>query len=491
MRIANLRLSIDEPESALPSHLARVLGIAPASTGALADLRKSLDARVKDALHFVYTAEVATRADEDRLIARPGASIAICRSISTRKPRFRCRRRARMPLKHRPVVVGSGPAGLVAAYFLAEQGYRPLVLERGRAVRERIQRRARASTPAAPFDPESNYLFGEGGAGTFSDGKLTCRSRAARTCAACWNCSPSARGSRRSSTIIARTWAAIACRRWSRRSAGASKRWAAKCASTAGSRISICAGRAGVRGAGRTSSGYIAGRRGAAGHRPQCPRHHRDAACGAACRWCTSRFRWACASSSRRRSSTASSTARRHWKTKLGAADYNLVATGPHDLFTFCMCAGGHIIPSVSEAGYFCTNGMSLSKRDSPFANSGLVVTVPVEHFRGSDVLAGVRLQQLLRTDGRSSWAAANTAVRSSGPSDFLADRPTTSLPACSYPRGLVLADIAELVPPIIVEAAAARLADHRSPLARQVSAGGDAGRPGIARQFAGAHRAR
>src|SRR5438034_3534185 len=79
---------------------------------------------------------------------------------------------------------------------------------------------------------------------------------------------------------------------------------------------------------------------------------------------------------------------------KLGAADYALVAHGRHDLFTFCMCAGGHVIPSVSEPGTFCTNGMSLSGRDSPFANSGLVVTVPPEEFGGTDVLAGVRLQQ-------------------------------------------------------------------------------------------------
>src|SRR5437879_721004 len=125
----------------------------------------------------------------------------------------------------------------------------------------------------------------------------------------------------------------------------------------------------------------------------------------------------------------------------LGNADYSLVAHGEHDLFTFCMCAGGHIIPSVSETGYFGTNGMSLSKRDSPFANSGLVVTVPVEHFGGTDVLAGVRLQQLYEKKafevGRGAYSCPIQSAQ-----DFLVNRPTTILPACSYPRGLVLADI-------------------------------------------------
>src|SRR5262249_25166778 len=78
------------------------------------------------------------------------------------------------PLEHRPVVVGSGPGGLVAAYFLAEEGYAPLVLARGRKANERIAD-ARAVGEGAPHAPESNYLFGEGGAGTFSDGKLTYR----------------------------------------------------------------------------------------------------------------------------------------------------------------------------------------------------------------------------------------------------------------------------------------------------------------------------
>jgi hypothetical protein len=95
---------------------------------------------------------------------------------------------------------------------------------------------------------------------------------------------------------------------------------------------------------------------------------------------------------------------------------------------------------------------MSLSRRDSPFANSGLVVTVPPEHFAGSDVLAGVRLQQLYE---RKAYDLSRDDYRCpiQGAADFLGGRVTRSLPASSYPRGLVAAEIAELVPPIVLEA--------------------------------------
>ncbi len=143
---------------------------------------------------------------------------------------------------------------------------------------------------------------------------------------------------------------------------------------------------------------------------------------------------------------------RAHLENTLGAADYNVVARGPHDLFSFCMCAGGHVIPSVSSEGYFCTNGMSLSGRDSPFANSGLVVTVPVEQFPGTDVLAGMRLQATYEQRafelGRGEYLCP---IQRAG--DFLGRRPTRALPPSSYPRGLVLGDMAELVPPLIADA--------------------------------------
>ncbi len=82
--------------------------------------------------------------------------------------------RARDRSGHRPVIVGSGPAGLIAGYALARDGYRPLILERGRSVKDRVAD-VRRFDEQGPLDPESNYLFGEGGAGTFSDGKLTSR----------------------------------------------------------------------------------------------------------------------------------------------------------------------------------------------------------------------------------------------------------------------------------------------------------------------------
>src|SRR5262245_17652166 len=139
LRISNVRLGVDEPEAALPGRLAGILGLAPESLPRWRILRKSLDARDKDALQFVYAAEVgvpedgARRAALARRTSHPTARIDLYREAPFAMPPPGGR-----PLPERPVVVGSGPGGLAAAYFLAEQGYRPLVLERGRAVRQRI-----------------------------------------------------------------------------------------------------------------------------------------------------------------------------------------------------------------------------------------------------------------------------------------------------------------------------------------------------------------
>jgi uncharacterized FAD-dependent dehydrogenase len=448
IRVANLRLGIDEPETLLPQRLARILGLDRNAPLSWRILRKSLDARSKDSLRFVYHAEVTLSEDEARIVAhaRRRARGPVTVDLYAEEP-FVLPPPGTRPLPDRPVVIGSGPGGLAAAYFLAEQGYRPLVLERGRAVRERIHD-VRAFDAGGPFDPESNYLFGEGGAGTFSDGKLTYRNsgpdvrRVLQLFAECKG-KPSILYDARPHLGSNRLPAVVKALRRRIESLGGEVRFSCRVED-----VDLADGR--LRGL-ATSSGYIRATVAvlAIGHSARdtyrmlmargVPMVQKPFQMGV-------RIEHAQEVVNRVQYGPAP------LEQRLGAANYSLVANGPQDLFTFCMCAGGYIMPSVSEPGAFCTNGMSLSKHDSPFANSGLVVIVPPEAFGGSDVLAGVRLQQMYEQRafevGRRDYLCPIQRVE-----DFLADRATVDVPPNSYPRGAVTARIADLVPPLIVEA--------------------------------------
>ncbi|OAI41060.1 FAD-dependent oxidoreductase [Planctomycetaceae bacterium SCGC AG-212-D15] len=458
IRISNVRLGLDAPEAALAEAIGHVLGTPSAQTAPWRILRKSLDARDKDNLQFVYSLAVDVPEDSAQLAERaPGASAGVKVEHYDEEP-FAMPPPGAAPLPVRPVVIGSGPGGLAAAYFLAEQGYRPLLLERGRAVRERI-RDVQAFDRGGPFDPESNYLFGEGGAGTFSDGKLTCRGsgpdvgRILRLFAECKG-KPSILYDYRPHLGSNRLPAVVKALRQRIEHFGGEVRFGCRVED-----FDLADGR--LRGLG-TSSGYIPATVAvlAIGHsardtyamlvRRGVPMEHKP-------------FQLGLRIEQPQETVNRVQYGPRRVEEKLGAADYTLVARGRHDLFTFCMCAGGHVIPSVSEAGYFCTNGMSLSRRDSPFANSGLVVTVPAEAFGGTDILAGVRLQmhyeKLAFKLGRGEYACPIQWAR-----DFLEHRPSDRLPPSSYPRGLVLAALEGLVPPLVAQAVhhGLPILDHR-----------------------------
>ena len=171
LRLTDVLLPLDHPPEALPAAICARLGIAPEELERFAVVRRANDARKKSAILLVYSLDVAV-ADEAALLARFAGDPHVRPSPDT-SYRFV----TTAPADYsgaRPVVIGAGPCGLLAALVLAQMGLRPIILERGKAVRERT-RDTWGLWRRGVLDPESNAQFGEGGAGTFSDGKLYSR----------------------------------------------------------------------------------------------------------------------------------------------------------------------------------------------------------------------------------------------------------------------------------------------------------------------------
>jgi hypothetical protein len=167
----NLRVPVEEDEKELPLLMARKLKVQQQSISGLHILRRSVDARKKPLLFFSYTLRFSldlSYKEVSRLLQRTGDLKP--EPVEEPRPLAKPGRK----LRHRPIVVGAGPAGYFAALALAKKGYAPLVLERGDDVLTRTQK-VEGFWRTGLLDEESNVQFGEGGAGTFSDGKLTTR----------------------------------------------------------------------------------------------------------------------------------------------------------------------------------------------------------------------------------------------------------------------------------------------------------------------------
>lgn len=446
LRLTNLELPVEAPEEALRDAIARRLGVRPDETPSWRILRKSLDARKRDSLRFVYSVSLEFPEFEQRMSAGGGGTPGVERlelAPFDEPPTGPVRS------EDRPVVVGSGPAGLLAAYYLAQRGYRPLVIERGDAVKERVPA-IRQFDRGGELDPEDNYLFGEGGAGTFSDGKLTCRMSGPDVewvleqfvqCGGKESIRFEHRphlGSNRLPMLVRNFRRRI--EQW-----GGEYRFRCRLES-----LDIVDGR--VRGVG-TSSGSIRTSQVvlAIGHsaRDTYEMLHR-----AGVPMQSKAFQLGLRIEQPQEQINRHKYGRERYLELLGAADYTIVAKGKRDVFTFCMCAGGIVIPSVSEPERFCTNGMSNSRHDSTFANSGVMVTLDPSEFGADHPLAGVELQRrfekLAFELGRRNYLAPIQRA-----TDFVVGRgpaPGERLDS-SYARGTTSADLSSLLPAPIIAA--------------------------------------
>lgn len=445
LRLINVRLPIDAPEQELPRRIAHKLKVDPGDLQNWQILRKSLDARSRQEMVFVFT--LTAEVPEDGKIEQ---RVAFDQDIEPYAPEvFDDPPAGERPLEQRPVIVGTGPAGLLAGYYLALRGYQPLMIDRGQPVKARVPQIRAFDQQHAAHDPENNYLFGEGGAGCFSDGKLTCRMTGADvdwvldSFIAC--------GGRESIRYEHRPHLGsnrlpMLCRNYRRKieALGGEYRFGCRLEGLQienGQLVGIS-----------TSSGVI-------------PTRHLILAIGHSARD-TYQMLYETGLPMVQRAFQLGLRIEQpqenvnKWKygderaiDLLGAADYSIIAKGAPDLYTFCMCAGGYVIPSVSEPGQFCTNGMSNSRHDTRFANSGLMVTLDPKFFGSEHPLAGVELQRRYEAVAyeigeRDYLCPIQWAKHFLSQTNLWGERHYPS----SYQRGAISCDLRQVLPPQVLK---------------------------------------
>ncbi|MGZ3408289.1 MAG: NAD(P)/FAD-dependent oxidoreductase, partial [Polyangia bacterium] len=439
LRTLQVFAPLDEPETETLAHAARVAGYDP-SVVRVTVVRRSLDARKGHPIGFhlelaIWPLDTPSTDTEESL-----------------PPPVRARAGAHV------IVVGTGPCGTYAALRLTDAGVRVTLVDVGKPVQPRRHDLA-ALTQRGALDPDSNYCFGEGGAGTFSDGKLYTRTKDRRAVRSVLRAlvhhgadpeilvdSRPHVGSNRLPKILTAQRADLEAR-------GASYVWSdgvidlllvdgrvagVRCASgreLVGDAVVLAVGHS------ARSIYELLHRRGVAleakafavGARVEHPQPLID------------RIQYG----------------RAHGHPRLPAAFYHLTATvptpdaGDRGVYSFCMCPGGWIVDSSTEQGALCVNGMSLKRRDSPFANAALVVSVEPRDYLGrfgDGPLAGIELQRAIERRAFALGGGSFVAPAQRLP-DFLARRPSAEpLPASYRPR-VVGGDVRAALPPFVGDA--------------------------------------
>jgi len=456
LRLSGLSLPLDHgPDAIAPAICAR-LGVAAGDLRGFTLYRRGNDARRRGAIQLVYTFDVEL-ADEAAVLARLAGDkdLRPTPDMTYRPPVTAPEGWSGL----RPVVIGAGPCGLFAALILAQMGFRPIVLDRGKVVRERTKD-TWGLWRRGELNPDSNVQFGEGGAGTFSDGKLYCRVKDPRFLGRkvleefvaagapddiLWEAHPHI-GTFRLVSMVESMRRQI-------ESLGGEYRWRTRVDDIALDRTAD--GRQRLRGLHLHDGSFLEADHVvlAVGHsaRPTFEMLHergvhieaKPFSIGVRIEhpqsWIDRARFGACAG-----------------HPDLGAAAYSLshhCANG-RTVYSFCMCPGGRVVAATSEVGRVVTNGMSQYSRAEFNANSGLVVAIdPARDYPGGP-LAGIAFQRhwesLAYQAGGGGYAAPGQRV-----GDFLAGRPSTALGEVqpSYKPGVTMTDLAQCLPAFAVDA--------------------------------------
>jgi uncharacterized FAD-dependent dehydrogenase len=463
IRISEIKLPLTEaesPEAALRAAAARLLGVPGAEIARLEVFKRSFDAR-KAELLAVYIVDLA--------LAEPAREAALLAAFEKHPhigptPDMAWHPPVQAPagLAPRPVVVGFGPCGIFAALTLAQMGFRPIVLERGKTVRQRTQD-TWGLWRRNVLNPESNVQFGEGGAGTFSDGKLYSQIKDPRHLGRkvmgefvkagappeiLYTAHPHI-GTFKLVKVVENMREQIIALggeiRFQQRvtdvliedgPGGRRLRGLSVLDQASGNTQELRADHV-VMALGHSSRDtfamlhergvYMEAKPFSVGFRIEHPQGLID------------RARWG----------------RHAGHPLLGAADYKLVhhAANGRAVYSFCMCPGGTVVAATSETGRVVTNGMSQYSRNERNANAGIVVSISPADYPGGP-LAGIAYQRALESQafvlGGGTYEAPGQLV-----GDFLAGRPSTAfgevLP--SYKPGVKLGDLAGALPAYAIEA--------------------------------------
>ena len=440
IRVSQLKLPVEHSEEQFYQKIEKSLKIKKDQIKKLQIVKKSIDARKKPDVSIVYSADVWVD-NEEKILKHSGNKNAVC----VKEKKYKVPEHGTERMNHRPVVIGAGPAGLFCAYLLAREGYRPLVLERGKKVGERTED-VLHFWKTGVLDPASNVQFGEGGAGTFSDGKLNTlvkdpvgRNRFVLDTFVSFGAPEKITyenkphiGTDILSDVIAAmreeilqlggTFEFESCVTDIR--VADQKIKAVEINHNAWMETEVC-----VLALGHSARDtfemlqktglFMEPKAFAVGFRVEHPQKDIN------------------------RSQYGEKYAE-----LLEAAPYKVTANlaNGRGVYSFCMCPGGMVVNASSEKGHLAVNGMSNFKRDSGIANSALIVAITPADFPEAGPLGGIAFQRSLE-ERACALGGGKIPIQLYG--DFAANRPTVALGDVNpvFCGGFSFANLRELMP--------------------------------------------